>query len=232
MQRYNCNLCGTKNSIVIPDEYIAGGLVDAATRNATVEYEVGGPYVVREAVQNVRIYGVEYTPRRFSDQVNDGSLHGSMKSFGWRESLFAIRKVVNGLRDAAMKEDCITPTRIGIFGFCLNMLVFPYVKEELPKGSDYDSNDSSNSVMNELGVCIVHDVEVDPFCPLPLHAWTYDIGTNDTDWTKFCDIIDSITTMMERVTEDFSDKEEDWRRNCGGAALAALVDALRDSGGR
>eukprot|EP00804_Cyclotella_cryptica_P004878 CCRYP_004947-RA/>CCRYP_004947-RA protein AED:0.17 eAED:0.17 QI:0/0/0/1/0.66/0.5/4/0/902 len=225
VQRYDCNFCGTKNSILIPDEYVADGLVDAATRYGTVEYEVGGAYVVRNAVENVRLYGVEYVPRSLLEEGNDGRghHHGSVKSFGWEEALHAIRGVAEALRDTSPPKEGggRSSVKIGVFAYCQSMLVFPYVKR--------DADDEPNM---EIGVSIVSDVEEDPFCPLPLDAWTYDIGGNDMDWIRFCHVMDSFTEVMEMLTSDCSKKENAWARNCGGAAMVALADALKDSGGR
>ena len=221
VQKYNCNFCSTKHSISIPDESIADGWVEKATRFSTVEYEVGGPYVVRRPVENVRLYGVEYTPE-FG--LGNGH-HGSMRSFGWRETLDALKDVISALREVTPNESSV---KVGMFAYCQDILVFPYRKIKSKRHGDENGVDEKP----EIGVSIVADVKEDPFCPLPLHAWTYDVSKNDMDWRYFCQVMDSMTDIMEMLTSDYEKKENEWDRNCGGAALAALVDALKDSGGR
>ena len=225
IQKYDCNFCSTKQSIDVPDEYITQGLVEKVLRNGTVEYEVSGAYVVRKPVENVRLFALEYGPEFDSGQQQQGH-HGSMKSYGWRERLEAVREVVEMLRDTTPKS-----VKVGVFAFCQNMLVFPYIKSR-EKTTDEAEEDADEEPEMEIGVNIVSDVEDDPFCPLPLNAWTYDVSGNDMDWVRFCHVMDSLTEIMEMLTSEYARKEEEWTRNCGGAAMAALVDALKDSGGR
>jgi hypothetical protein len=112
------------------------------------------------------------------------------------------------------------------------MLVFPYIKSKAASDDEVIEEDADEDPPMEIGVSIVSDVEEDPFCPLPLREWTYDVSGNDMDWIRFCHVLDSLTEIMGMLTSDCEKKEESWVNNCGGAALAALVDALKDSGGR
>eukprot|EP00984_Skeletonema_dohrnii_P037145 scaffold38913_cov161-Skeletonema_dohrnii-CCMP3373.AAC.1 len=96
-QSYNCNMCGSKSSIVISnEEYIANNIFESTSLSCgTVEYEVGGEYCVRKsgAVENVFLYGVEYVPEGMDGYVNlqqHHHHHGTMKSHGWREALDGI----------------------------------------------------------------------------------------------------------------------------------------------
>jgi len=259
IQSYDCNMCGARGSISIREEYIANGTVDMATRCGTVEYEVGGAYCVRDRpVENVHLYGVEYAPFGCGG-LGDGNggenghrHHGTLQSHGWKESLGAILEVGRCLRKTAPVKEVVekgsaasvtttsSPVKIGVFAFCLDMLVFPYVKRR--KDSDHLIEDSHHDLDDEeIAVAIVSDIMEDPFCPLPLDMWTYDIGnrSNDRDWKRFCRIIDSFSGLMEELLGDSlrsvsssSEMPAKWMRNCGGAALVALSDALKDSGGR
>ena len=227
IQKYDCNFCSTKQSIDVPDEYISQGLVDKVMRNGTVEYEVSGAYIVRKPVENVRLFALEYRPEFDSgQQEHQQRHHGILKSNEWRERLEAVREVVEMLRNTTPKS-----VKVGVFAFCQNMLVFPYIKSR-EKTSDGAEEDADEEPEMEIGVNIVSDVEDDPFCPLPLNAWTYDVSGNDMDWVRFCHVVDSLTEIMEMLTIEYARKDEDWTRNCGGAAMVALVDALKDSGGK
>lgn len=185
------------------------------------------------------MYGVEYTPElKAESTVDDDSRgpnghhrhHGSVQSFGWKESLGAIREVAAALRETTPDNGRV---RIGVFAYCQSMLVFPYVKSaEEETAADGTEEDADEAPRMEIGVSIVSDVEEDPFCPLPLNAWTYDIADNDMDWIRFCHVMDSLTEVMEMLTSDCERNAGTWVKNCGGAAMAALVDALKDSGGR
>jgi len=83
---------------------------------------------------------------------------------------------------------------------------------------------------------VMSDVTQDPFCPLPLEEWTFDMSTERgcTDWNA------STETLWETL-QPILDKALDGRNvhglpgrslSPGGAALFALSDALRESGGR
>jgi hypothetical protein len=217
---YHCNFCSAKCGITVPEEYISYGLVDKATRMSSVEYEVDGPYVVRPPVDNVRLYGVEYTPEHCAN--NAEYYHGCMKSFGWNETMLAMKEVVGALRDTR-------GVKVGIFVYCGDMLIFPHIPPT--KEKDGEEEDADEAPPMEINVAIVSDMD-DPFCPLPLQAWTYEISDNDMDWLRFCKVVDSLTGIMESLTRDWVKEEEMWKKNCSGAAMAALVDTLKDSGGR
>ncbi|KAL7470755.1 hypothetical protein ACHAXS_011027, partial [Conticribra weissflogii] len=259
IQSYDCNMCGARGSISLTEEYIANGTVDMATRCGTIEYEVGGAYCVRDRpVENVHLYGVEYAPfgcGRLGDSAGgekNHHHHGTLESHGWKESLDAILEVGRCLRKTSpVKEafgkdstDNVTttsaPVKIGVFAFCLDMLIFPYMKKR--KHSDHSNGDPHQDLDEEdIAVAIVSDIAEDPFCPLPLDMWTYDIGDrcDDRSWKRFCRIIDSFSGLMEELLGDSllsvsssSEMPAKWMRNCGGAALVAFSDALKDSGGR
>ena len=56
-------------------------------------------------------------------------------------------------------------------------------------------------------------------------------------WKRFIRILDSFDEVMEQllranVTSSPQSRQDELAHNCGGAALAALADALHESGGR
>ena len=97
-QAYDCNLCGARSSIVVPEEYVSDGTFNATTRCGTVEYEVGLAYCVRKEgpVRNVHLYGVEHVPpdrKGGGDGGDDNTTgrhhhhhHGSVRNHGWVEA--------------------------------------------------------------------------------------------------------------------------------------------------
>ncbi|KAL7453213.1 hypothetical protein ACHAWC_004887 [Mediolabrus comicus] len=210
-QSYNCNMCGTQSSIVITnEEYISSNIFENTSLSyGTVEYEVGDEYCVRKNgfVENVFLYGLEY----YKDDLVEGCSREDMDN--------------NGI----MVKD----VKIGIFAFCQDMLIFPYVKRKeghnVGSGGEQDDEDDE-----ELAVAIVSDVTEDPFCPLPLNVWSYNVGQGlkSKEWHRFCRVLDSFTELMEQLVGNTSAQSDKWKRNCGGAALAALSDALQNSGGR
>jgi len=255
-QSYNCNMCGSKSSIVINNEdYIANQIFETtALACGTVEYEVGGEYCVREggAVENVFLYAVEYDVPDWSVGSGGSSSgssggyvnqlhqhHGTMKSHGWNESLDGIRSVARELCITAPRREedggvMVKEVKIGIFAFCRDMLVFPYIKR---KGHDDGSKEEEEE--EELAVAIVSDVTEDPFCPLPLDSWSYNVGDGleSKEWHRFCRVLDSFTDLMEHLLGESPHQQQPQQndartRNCGGAALAVLGDALKNSGGR
>lgn len=233
-------MCGSKSSIVISnEEYIANNIFESTSLSCgTVEYEVGGEYCVRKsgAVENVFLYGVEYVPEGIDGYQQQHHHHGTMKSHGWREALDGIRNVARELCLTAPRREedgvVVKEAKIGIFAFCQDMLVFPYIKRKEHNGSNEEDDEE------ELAVAIVSDVTEDPFCPLPLNSWSYNVGDGleSKEWYRFCRILDSFTELMEQLSGESSPQQQQqndkWKRNCGGAALVALSDALKDSGGR
>ncbi|KAL3822036.1 hypothetical protein ACHAXA_007829, partial [Cyclostephanos tholiformis] len=235
---YNCPMCGASASIKLSEEDITNGTFDAATRCGTVEYEVDGHYCVRKEgpVQNVHLYGVEYVPAS-PWQNAENNHHQSVNSYGWYEALHAIREVAQALSTTAPHR---AKVKIGLFAFCQDMLVFPYLKRRNQK------RDSGG--VEELSVSIVSDVTDDPFCPLPLDLWTHDVGQGleSMEWKRFTRILDSFADVMElllrespsssltgnNATYHHRQRQDLLSRNCGGAALVALAHALHDSGGR
>ena len=217
-------------------------------------------------MQNVHLYGVEYIPPH-RETRSDHHHHGTLNSHGWQESLDAIREVGRGLSGTApRKEDkdgqLVSDARVGLFAFCRGMLMFPYLKRRKPvtnaakvadtisgtvtavESSDapeqqYPEQDADEA---ELAVAIVSDVSEDPFCPIPLHMWTHNVGdgTDSNEWKRFCRILDSFAALIEQLLPQEespspapnSPRPDPWTLNCGGAALAALADALKDSGGK
>jgi hypothetical protein len=247
---HNCPMCGASASIKLSEEDVSYGTFDAATRCGTVEYEVDGQYCVRKEgpVQNVHVYGVEYVPAPPSQNAdNYHHHHQNVNSYGWYEALHAIREVAQTL-------SATTPhgakVKIGLFAFCQDILVFPYLKRRNQKrdsGGVYEEQ-QQNQEAEELSVSIVSDVTDDPFCPLPLDLWTYDVGQGleSMEWKRFTQILDSFAEVMElllreapsslstgsNATYNHRLRQDSLARNCGGAALVALADALHDSGGR
>jgi len=242
---YNCNFCGASKSIELNEEDVISGRYDEVTRASTIEYEVGGEYCVREhgEVENVHLYGVEYTSSDSQGGSNGNGKeqhhhHGQLKSHEWYETINSIKHVAKGLAQTAPPGN--NGVRIGIFAFHEDKLIFPYWKKR--GHQDHNNNEQEYQQEEEedaeLAVAIVSDVTEDPFCPLPLHAWTYNVGNGvqSKEYQNFNQLLDSFTDIMDQLVKEepqFAAKEvEPQQRNCGGAALSALSNALHNSGGR
>jgi protein transport protein SEC24 len=83
---------------------------------------------------------------------------------------------------------------------------------------------------------VMSDITEDPFCPMPLNDWTYDLSTVEglVAWQKF--VNEDIVSDLEHLKNEFKGKNAYGRDgldvSCGGAALAFLADALAKTGGR
>ena len=80
-------------------------------------------------------------------------------------------------------------------------------------------------------MAVVLDVADDPFCLLPLHVWTHDVGKglNSVEWKRFEWILDSFSKLMvQLLSETHGDGggRLSSSLNCGGAALAALASEV------
>lgn len=147
--------------------------------------------------------------------------------------------------------------RVGMFFFHQNLILFPYLErrkkqkgerreeDDRDHGRDDDENEhDTNPKEYELSIAIMSDVTDGPFAPLPLDVWTFDVGTELglTLWKRY---VEEVPDLIQKILEPYNDVTDggssagmkathgfDGRGlNCGGAALAVLADALRDSGG-
>ena len=204
-------------------------------------------------VRNVHLYGVEYVSESSEGGNNNNNghdhhhYHGQLKSHGWQESLAAIRSVGVGLAQTSPPIESVddgggmtkSEVRIGIFAFYEDRLIFPYLKRRGHTDDDDDDEQEEQAAEKEeeLVVAIVNDVTEDPFSPLPLHIWTYNVGAGmeSVEFQRFSRVLDSFSELMESLecdnesqsrsgqSNNNSSNDSSSKRNCGGAALAALA---------
>jgi hypothetical protein len=83
---------------------------------------------------------------------------------------------------------------------------------------------------------IMADATDDPFCPLPLDEWTFELSTEAglEAWTSYLD--QQLAVEVLAFKNCLKGKNvyglDALELSCGGVALAFLADALKDSGGR
>jgi protein transport protein SEC24 len=83
----------------------------------------------------------------------------------------------------------------------------------------------------DLACSVMPDISDDPFCPLPVEEWTMDVSTPEGVqlWTVF---MSRVWSVWQPVLKQIAAGASGYARTCGGAALAFMADALKDSGGR
>jgi protein transport protein SEC24 len=84
-------------------------------------------------------------------------------------------------------------------------------------------------------VHVMSDVSEEPFCPLPLNEWTYDVSTDEglQQWMVFSSrLLDYWQPFLDSLDSTSAYGQSSYAISCGGAALAFMADALADSGGR
>jgi hypothetical protein len=207
-----CNMCGRKDATLARKGALDPNALPM--RFGTVEYEVGGPYVTRSSpVQPVQLYALDLTCPRLADYLPILlSLGRDMaEHFGRQGTIHA------------------KPPRMGVCLFSAAGIV-------IQSRSEMHNDTTNGDVDHRLRYIVMPDVTQDPFVPLPLDDWTFDMSTEEglQAWSCY---------VSERLTQDIAC----WRKwasaqtaknldgleqSCGGAALAFLADALTDSGGR
>ncbi|EJK61692.1 hypothetical protein THAOC_17773, partial [Thalassiosira oceanica] len=240
-----------ERSISLAEGDVASGVMDAAARHSTVEYEVGGAYEVRRPVRNVHLYGVEYLPEPDGDgggSPGGHHHHGTAPGYTFRETVEAVRAVGAGLANRAptveLPDGSVrrAEARVGLFAFTDGCLVFPYLRRPRPArdgrgdavGDGEGRTAGEDAPLGELlEVAVVSDVSDEPFCPLPIGSWTHDVGsgTDSAEYARFNFLLDSFERVMESICAESSVPRSGPRMNCGGAALSCLSSALSGCGG-
>ena len=82
---------------------------------------------------------------------------------------------------------------------------------------------------------VVSDVTEEPFSPLPLNLWTYDMSTQEgvQQWETLMEQLwDVWQPFLKQLDQKSPYGPNTFSLSCGGAALAFMADALAPSGGR
>jgi Sec23/Sec24 beta-sandwich domain/Sec23/Sec24 zinc finger/Sec23/Sec24 trunk domain len=228
-----CNLCGSRNSDIATEHRHSGDLVDAF-RFGTVEYVVGGlvpqnstmhdelpveessPYVTRlSPVQPVSLYALDLTCPHVPEYL------ALLVDVGRELALHAQRQPANQYAAANNMPLTYAP-RMGI---CFVAASGIYIRPNSPNGR------------REAQYHVVSDVVEDPFCPLPLRCWTYDVSTAEglMAWEQYVlqDLTQDVAILKQELRSYKTPSNLDGTSlSCGGAALAFLADALSTTGGR
>lgn len=234
---YECNFCGKLNVVhEAPPMW--------ATKKGTVEYLVDGPYITtpdKRLVRNIHIYALDLTNVMFSSSDNNAlGTNGNMTQHDtiplWKEYLRCMTDVAESLNDAyelelkerkwsldGEVEDKYRP-HIGFFLIMPDQTItIPYLKQ---KGEHNDDNTGDPEW--EFSLAVMSDIKDDPFSPLPISAWTYNV-TLDNKMKAFHFLISSVQSVLEKQLKLHDPLYE---RSCSGSALAVMANALHETGGR
>jgi len=86
-----------------------------------------------------------------------------------------------------------------------------------------------------IALSVVSDVTEQPFSPLPLDFWTYDMSTEDglQQWECVMEQLwDAWEPFLKQLDQKSAYGPNAFSLSCGGAALAFMADALAPVGGR
>ena len=169
----------------------------------TIDYVVGGPYVTRSTpVQPVILYALDLTCPSLQKYTM------LLEQVLYDISSHGHRQVTHDGSKAAPRAGIVLVSSIGVH--------VPH-----PEG----------------GFVCMPDVTEEPFCPLPLAEWTWNLATPrgmeamQMFWRDYKESALEAFVQQTRTTTTASGKSG-YSLSCGGAAMAFLVDALQDSGGR
>ena len=149
--------------------------------------------------------------------------------------------------------------RVGFFAFRSDGIVVPYLRRRRTFGlgdsagrvvrdgvgevaapplarrdGDDDGDDGEKEEEEELAAAVVADVSDDPFSPLPLSDWTYDVLSGE-DLIRLNRALDGLLPLLEEMLPAAGgcgggpvkvNQVDTTLLSCGGAALAVLADAL------
>jgi hypothetical protein len=230
-------------------EYVVGGLSPV---NTVTDDDIGqvdnSPYVTRNTpVQPVSLYAIDLTcphvrhylpllvnvARAWSHHAHRqpvNQLAVAMRSLSSSSSSLPISNGVGNTTDTVTYPYA---PRIGVCFFAASGI---YIRPTTYTGRDSRASNSNRNAQL-LHYSIVADITEDPFCSLPLKRWTFDIATP-------VGLIAFERYLLHEIEQDMDALQNDVRQfksksnlngselSCGGAALAMLVDALQNTGGR
>lgn len=171
------------------------------TQVGTVEYPVAGPYITRKTgpVQPNILYVIDATAPNCAEYID-----------------LLTKRVLPQLAIHAHQEQehCRSPpsVRVGI-ALCLQNGI--YVSQR----SKEENREAERKFV------VMPDVEEEPFSPLPLSEWTFDL-IKELDQLKSWWSTDLVSQLIRQQSSS------SYKFSCGGAAMAFLVDALKETGGR
>eukprot|EP00980_Cylindrotheca_fusiformis_P012359 scaffold3033_cov91-Cylindrotheca_fusiformis.AAC.5 len=212
-----CNFCTRRNRM---NNYNVPSPL--ASMLGTVEYPVNGPFVTRTPipVQPITLYAIDATAPSCKQYVE-----------------ILMEQVFPKLQDHAEQQQqqhvrSKPSVRVGIV-FCVASGIY------IPTPPTYKNDDEQ-----DVGYIVMPDIQHDPFSPLPIQDWTFDITTEFGHLKVLCtklveDLIPKLIKERVRVHDTIGnnnskDQQQQpiYQLSCGGAAMAFLVDALKETGGR
>lgn len=200
-----CSFCTRRSRL--------GGVPPLASMLGTVEYPVEGPYVTRPPVQPIILYAIDATAPSCKQYVQ-----------------LLMERVFPQIQDhAAAQQEHLKyrpSVRIGIV-FCVASGVYIPTMTAAENGEE------------NAGFVVMPDIQQDPFSPLPLAGWTFDLATESDKLQTLCsklvdDLVPKLIKERVRVHDTIGNSKDQpiYQLSCGGAAMAFLVEALKETGGR
>jgi protein transport protein SEC24 len=177
-------------------------------QSGTVDWAVDGPYASVRAspVEAVHLYVVDLTCPKV------------------RDYLTLLAQVGRDLAQQGWRQGGSErwKTRIGLCFVCAaGLFVRPHAREKRGDLPAY---------------VVAADVTEDPFCPLPLSEWTFDVSTEEglELWMSFLnlDVPGELEALLPLARARSAHGQDGLELSCGGAGLAFLADALAGTGGR
>lgn len=176
-----------------------------ATQYGTVEYEVAGPYITRS---------VPVQP--ISLYALDATCP-NLPAYVAMIRNVGLSMAEHHQRQLQQQEVSLAP-RVG----CCLVGSFGIVIAHLEKDGAVE-------------LSVVSDVTEEPFSPLPLDFWTFDMSTEQgvQRWELLMDQLwNAWQPFLQNLDQKSAYGQDAFSLSCGGAALAFMADALAPSGGR
>ena len=176
----------------------------------TVEWAVDGPYIGRETpVEMVHLYAIDLTSPRLADYLP------TLAALG------------DDVASHAARQSPPWKPRVGLCFVCSAGI---YIRKH---GTSSASSSPSSSLPKYV---VASDVTEDPFCPLPLSEWTYDLSSDQgvAQWETLLQSLSggelNVLYKLARARNVYG--HDGLMLSCGGAALQFLAHALETTGGR
>ena len=174
------------------------------TELGCIEYDVGGAFVVRkQPVAPVSLYAADATSPHLQTYLETLTTVG-------------VSMGEHFLRQSQSKEARAKP-RIGVVLVGSFGVVVVYRDKE------------------EWKMTVMSDVTEDPYCHIPQEEWTFDVTTESgiQAWKEY---MAELWTFREPLKESLDGRNayglSGFAASCGGAAMAFMVDAMAQTGGR
>jgi len=258
---FECNFCSRSNFVQLTadpnDPQYSPEVTSLATMCGTVEYEVGGEYITREREKYELADGADLGGELHG--VVEGSVHLYAIDCGDEEKLGVYLNALEYMARDVHAHCLRQPDQngdggggkgpnVGLILFRANKIAVPYLRHKRHVGLADRINPSHRDGVGEAAtplrsslheeeeeaaVALMTDVTLDPFCPLPLGEFTFDLSA-PLGLARLRRVLGEAPGLVNDVLADDMKKTHGIsgsKLSCAGAALAVLGDALSQSNG-